>query len=297
MNRITQQSSLSAMRTDLTQVSTRLESIQRQVASGKVLERASDAPSAALESLRYRRSLRTYGQYERNLTDARNWLGAADTGLEAIDNRLSRVQELTIQADNGSLSPAARTAISTELSAVADEMVGLMNSDHLGRPLFGGTAGGSQAYDDNGAYLGDNGIVERTISSGSTFQVNIPGPDAFGVSDPGDPMNGNIVEMVRQIADDVDAGVEVQDALTNIGDAQTRLHTAQASLGARLASIEKLEMRNLDTTTDLQASLSRTEDVDLTEAILELKSQEAAYTAALNISGRLLSQSLLDFIR
>jgi flagellar hook-associated protein 3 FlgL len=297
MSRITQQSHLSAMRTDLSQVSIRLSDIQRQVASGRTMERASDAPSAALESLRYRRSLRTYGQYERNLSDAKNWLGAADTGLEAIDNRLSRVQELTIQADNGSLSPAARTAISTELRAVADEMVGLMNSDHLGRPLFGGTAGGAQAYDDTGTYLGDAGTVERTISSGSSFQVNVTGPEAFGTDDPGDPMNGNIVEMVRQIADDVDAGVEVQDALDSISTAQTRLHSAQATLGARLASIEKLEARNLDTTTDLQASLSRTEDVDLTEAILELKSQEAAYTAALNISGRLLSQSLLDFIR
>ena len=297
MTRITQQSSLSAMRTDLSQVSIRLADIQRQVASGRTMERVSDAPSAALESLRYRRSLRTYGQYERNLSDAKNWLGAADSGLEAIDNRVSRVQELTIQADNGSLSPAARTAISTELRAVADELVGLMNADHLGRPLFGGTAGGDQAYDTNGTYLGDAGTVERTISSGSRFQVNVTGPDAFGTDNPGDPMNGNIVEMVRQIADDVDAGLLVQDALDSISTSQTRLHSAQATLGARLASIEKLEARNLDTTTDLQSSLSRTGDVDLTEAILELTSQEAAYTAALNVSGRLWSQSLLDFIR
>ncbi len=52
MTRITQQSSLSAMRADLSGVSSRLFDIQRQVASGKTLERASDAPSAALESLR-----------------------------------------------------------------------------------------------------------------------------------------------------------------------------------------------------------------------------------------------------
>ena len=297
MTRITQQSQLSTMRSDLTEVSSRLSTIQRQVASGRTIERASDSPSAALESLRYRRSLRSYGQYDRNLADARNWLGSADSGLEAIDSRLSRVQELTIQADNGSLSPAARTAISTELRAVADELIGIMNSDYLGRPLFAGTAGGSQAYDDAGTYLGDAGAVERTVSSGSSFQVNVTGPEAFGTSNPGDPMNGNIVEMVRAIADDVDANVTVQDGLDHISAAQDRLHTAQASLGARLGTIENLESRNLDTTTDLRASLSRAEDVDLTEAILELKSQEAAYTAALNVSGRLLSQSLLDFIR
>lgn len=297
MTRITQQSHLSAMRTDLTQVSSRLADIQRQVASGKTMERASDAPSAALESLRYRRSLRTYGQYERNLSDAKNWLGAADTGMAAVDDRLSRVQDLTIQADNASLSSEARAAISVELRAVADELVGLMNSNHLGRPLFGGTVGGTQAYDNTGTYLGDFGVVERSISSGSTFQVNVTGPDVFGVDDPADPMNGNIVEMVRRIADDVDAGIEVRGALGAIETSQTRLHSAQATLGARLASIEKLENRNFDTMTDLRSSLSETEDVDLAEAILELTTQEAAYSAALNISGRLLSQSLLDFIR
>lgn len=297
MTRITQQSSLSAMRADLSGVSSRLFDIQRQVASGKTLERASDAPSAALESLRYRRSLRTFDQYERNLSDAANWLGAADTAFSAIDDRLNRVQDLTIQADNGSLGPAARTAIATELRSIADEMVGLMNSNHLGRPLFAGTAGGAEAYDASGNYLGDAGVVERTVSTGSTFQVNATGPEVFGVSDPGDPINGNIVEMVRQIADDVDAGVVVNSALDNISAAQSRVHTTQATFGARLMSIEKLESRNDETITGVRSSLSKTEDVDLTEAILELKSQEAAYTAALNISGRLLSQSLLDFIR
>ena len=145
MTRITQQSHVSAMRSDLRVVSSRLAKIQRQVASGRQIERASDAPSVALEALRYRRSMRAYGQYDRNLNDAKNWLGTADTALESIDNRISRAQDLTIQADNGSLSPAARAAIATELRAIADEMVGLANTDHLGRPIFSGTVCSSSA--------------------------------------------------------------------------------------------------------------------------------------------------------
>ena len=193
MSRITQQSSLSAMRADLSGVSSRLFDIQRQVASGKTLERLGCTVGRFRVAL-HRRSLRTFDQYERNLSDAANWLGAADTAFSAIDDRLNRVQDLTIQADNGSLGPAARTAIATELRSIADEMVGLMNSNHLGRPLFAGTAGGAEAYDTSGNYLGDAGVVERTVSTGSTFQVNAIRPEVFGVSDPGDPINGNIVE-------------------------------------------------------------------------------------------------------
>lgn len=297
MTRITQQAHASAMRADLTSVSTRLAAIQRQVASGRQIERASDAPSVALEALRYRRSIRTYGQYERNLKDAKNWLGAGDHALGTIDTRLSRVQDLTIQADNGALSPAARASIATELRAIATEVVGIANSDHLGRPIFSGTAGGDRAYDDNGIYLGDMSAVDRTISSGAKSQVNVVGPEAFGVENPGDPANGNVIEMIRAIADDVDAGVDVSGHLDTINTAQSRLHTAQATLGARLASIEKLEHRNSGITTELRSALSEAEDVDLTDAILNLKTQEAAYTAALSVSGRILDRSLLDFLR
>ena len=297
MTRITQQSHVSAMRSDLRVVSSRLAKIQRQVASGRQIERASDAPSVALEALRYRRSMRAYGQYDRNLNDAKNWLGTADTALESIDNRISRAQDLTIQADNGSLSPAARAAIATELRAIADEMVGLANTDHLGRPIFSGTAGGAEAYATNGTYQGDAGTVERSVSSGSKLQVNVTGPEVFGTENPGDPANGNIFEVIRAIAGDVEAGVEVAGHLGQIETAQRRVHTVQATLGARLASVEKLEARNAATTTDLASSLSRAEDVDLTDAILGLKTQEAAYTAALSVSGRILDRSLLDFLR
>lgn len=285
------------MRADLSSVGSRLATIQRQVASGRQIERISDAPSVGLEALRYRRSLRTYEQYDRNLSDAKNWLGAADTALEAVDSRINRAQDLAIQADNGSLSPAARIAIATELRSIADEMVGVANTHHLGRPIFAGTAGGARAYDSSGLFLGDTNVVNRTVAGGATTQVNAVGPDVFGVENPGDPANGNTMEMIRSLADDVEAGVLVAGSLDSLNAARTRVHTSQATLGARLASLEQLEVRNGSVTGQLQTSLSEAEDVDLTKAILDLKSQETAYTAALSVSGRILNQSLLDFLR
>lgn len=297
MTRITQQSRVASMGADLRLVNSRLMSIQRQVASGRQVERPSDSPPLTLESLRYRRSLRSYGQYDRNLGDAKNWLGTADTALQSVDSRLSRVQALTVQADNASLSPLARLAIAVELRTIADVLIDIANTDHLGRPIFGGTTGGADAYDANGTYLGDAGTVERTVSSGTTVQVNVTGPDLFGVEDPGDPATGNLFELVRSIADDIEAGVSVAGSLDDLSAMHSRVHTAQATLGSRLGMVERIEARNMDTTLELKTSLSRAEDVDLTDAILGLKAQEAAYTAALSASGRILDHSLLDFLR
>ena len=295
--RVTGLSQQSAMRADLQEVGSRLAQIQRKVASGREIERASDGPAQALEALRYRRSLRAYEQYDRNLGDAKAWLSVTDTTLQSVDTQLDRAQQLTIQADNGSLSPAARTAIATELRAIADELVGLANTRRLGRPIFSGTAGSPDAYASDGTYLGDTRAVNRTMGSGSTYQINAVGPDVFGVQDLGDPANGDIFQVIRDIADRVEAGVVVADGLDQIDAASQRVHSVQATLGARLASIEQLEVRNTDTTIGLRSALSEVEDVDLTDAILDLKSQEASYTAALNVTGRILNQSLLDFLR
>lgn len=295
--RITQQSQTSAMRADLAQVSVRLAKIQSQVASGRQLECASDDPGGALEALRYRRSLRSYEQYDRNIGDAKMWLGTADNTLEAINSRLTGAQGLTIQAEDGSLDAAARTAIATELRSIADEMIGLGNTHHLGRPIFGGASGNSQAYDPSGSFIGDSDAVHRTVGSGQSYQVNVSGPEIFGTKNPRDPLNGNTFEILREIANRVDAGVSAADGLDAIKNSRTLVHGAQATLGARLASLEKLEARNSGVTIEMRSALSETEDIDLTEAILELKTQEASYTAALSVAGRILDRSLLDFLR
>lgn len=295
--RVTQQSQSLVMRSDLSLVSSRLADIQRQVASGRQLERASDDPAGALEALRYRRSLRSYEQYDRNIGDAKAWLGTADSALQSIDARLTRAKDLTVQADNGSLDSVARNAIASELRAIADEMVGLANTHHLGRPIFGGASGNAQAYDPSGAFQGDTGAVTRTVGSGVSYQVNVTGPEVFGVENPGDPMNGNTFEVLREIADRVEAGLPASAGLDAIERAHEGVHTAQSTLGTRLASLEKLEARNEGTTIEMRSALSEREDVDLADAILDLKSQEAAYTAALGVAGRILDGSLLDFLR
>jgi len=285
------------MRSDLSSAGSRLSLIQRQVASGKRLQRASDGPAAALEALRYRRSIRSYDQYGKNITDSKSWLGTADNALQTIDNRLTRAHDLTIQAENGSLGSAARTAIAAEIRSIADELVGIANTRHLGRPIFAGTSGADSAYAADGTYQGDSGVVLRTVSNGVRVQVNANGPDVFGATDATDPLNGDMFQVLSEIADRVDAGNSPSVGLDSIKRIQTGVRTVEATLGSRLASIESLEVRNGEKTDGLNSALSRTEDIDLTEAILSLKGQEASYQAALGVSGRILSQSLLDFLR
>ena len=48
---------------------------------------------------------------------------------------------------------------------------------------------------------------------------------------------------------------------------------------------------------DLKASLSDVEDIDYAQAIIEVKSQEMAFQAALSVTAKVIQPTLLDFLR
>ena len=48
---------------------------------------------------------------------------------------------------------------------------------------------------------------------------------------------------------------------------------------------------------DVKERLSKVEDTDLAEALISLRSDEAAYQAALGVTARVIQPTLIDFLR
>src|SRR3546814_3139229 len=76
-----------------------------------------------------------------------------------------------------------------------EHMIGVANTKHLGRPLFGGTTGTDQAFDPNGTYIGDDGAIERTVMDGLTVQVNVTDEQVFGTN------GSNVFDVLTDIVD------------------------------------------------------------------------------------------------
>jgi flagellin-like hook-associated protein FlgL len=90
------------------------------------------------------------------------------------------------------------------------------------------------------------------------------------------------------------------NALENVaGNLQAgidRLTQHLAEAGSRLQTVEETEMYLETYTLELRGLLSEAEDVDITQALLRLLSQEQAYEAALKTASHLVSVSLLDYL-
>ena len=275
----------------------RLATTQEQLSSGRVISRPSDNPVGTVSALRLRSSIRQTEQFVRNAEDGLGWLGAADNALVSSLDQMRRVRDLTLQGANGSNGPNERRALAVEILAIRESLIGTANSQHLGRPVFGGTADGILPYDAAGSFqiagAAATGVVERTIAPGERVVVNMAGPDIFGAEP------GNLFQVLSDIANDLLAN-DTSNISTHIADLDGRIRNvtdALGEIGARTNRVETMKGRATDQIITLRTSLSEVEDIDLPATIMDLQLQETAYKAALSATARVIQPSLVDFLR
>jgi len=303
--RITQKAMVTNSLAGLNNNLTALTKAQNQLATGRVLNRPSDSPIDTNKSMQVRSDLARVAQQGRNISDAQSRLDQTDSALSGVQDLLKRVQTLTIQGLNtGANDATSSAALATEIRALRADLLGVANTTINGRPVFGGVTAGSVAYEEDPAsgavtYRGGaNGTdfpVIRRISDNETIQVDVPGRDVFG------PDGDDLFALVQGIADKLDAGTVDVDALSAdlaaLGDAQDRVSTAQATIGARTGRVEKAADLNSSRGLTLTAQLASIEEVDIPKATMELSAQQLGYQASLAVTAKILQPTLMDFLR
>jgi len=269
-----------------------LQKVQEQVSSGRRVNSPSDDPAAVANALRARSELRRSEQAERNRQDARTWLGTADTALGSASTALGRVRDLVIQARSGALSSTDREAIAVEVDTLRAGLLDAANTTYLGRPIFGGNAGGSTAYGPSGSFVGDTGQVLRDIGDGASLAVNVSGPEAFGTGPT------SLFAVLSQISNDLRTNpTNLGTDLVDLDVGRAAVDGARGRVGAQTQRVESYDSRGADSQLAIRQRLSEAEDVDLVEAMTELGIQQLAYEVALAATQRVVQQSLVEFLR
>lgn len=287
--------SLSSMQSGMA----RLARNQEQLSTGRLINRPSDSPTGTNDAMRLRAQLAADAQYSRNAADGLSYLGRTDNTLTTMVDNVRRARDLVVQgASTGSQGPDARAAIAAELKQIKESLVALANTEHLGRPLFGGTASGT-AYTATAppaapglAFNGNAESVTRTIGDGMTVQVNVSGQDAFTVN--GDDlftmMDATIDAMTNNPA-------ALGGSLTRIDALSKQMLSALADVGTRYGRVEGAMTTLTDANLNNTAALSEVENVDIAKAVVDLQMAEVAHQAALGATARVLQPSLIDFLR
>jgi flagellar hook-associated protein 3 FlgL len=294
--RVTNSMTIRSTLRDLSQGLARMQETNQRITSGRQNLRPSDDPTMTSVAMTVRGELRRNEQMTREFDDAKNWIDAADTALIGTLDGLRTANDLAIQAGNsGTLQPQARAAIAQQIRAIRSELLASANSKVAGRSLFNGTAAGD-AYDANGQYLGDNGSVTRDLAPSLTVTVNSTGPTIFGTNG-GSP--GTVFDVLDRMATAVSMGnsADLAAEQTNLGTATDRVNSALADIGVRGARLDSIKERHEDDRLRLTTQLSAVEDVDIVDALIKSKEQEASYQASLQVAAKIIPPSLMDFLR
>ncbi|BDU17840.1 flagellar hook-associated protein FlgL [Lysobacter auxotrophicus] len=160
-----------------------LSHTQQQLASGQRLVTAKDDPVAAGTAVSLDRASAELERFGENANLLGNRLNLQESVLAQAGDRLARVRELTIQANNAAMSSEDKKAITAELKVIREELIGLANSqDGSGRYLFGGTADDHAPFVVSAgdvSYTGDQRQREVEIAPDQFVSDTLPGSELF----------------------------------------------------------------------------------------------------------------------
>lgn len=271
--------------------------LQQQLTSGRLISAPSDSPTGTNKAMQTRSDQAATAQQARNITDAKSWLEQGDSTLREILDTTRRVRDLTVQGLNsGASTPASRQALATEVTSLAEGLLGLANTKVQGRPLFGGMTPGDKAYNADGTWAGLAGDpITRKVSGSEQVRVDITGPEAFGDD------SSNLFTVVNSIATALTADPADPAALAghleDLDAVMEKMTTAVADIGSRAARVDRAEQMNADIALGLEQRLGETENIDLPNTIMKLQMQQVGYEAALAATAKAISPTLLDYLR
>ncbi len=267
----------------------RVATLQEQLSSGKRMSSVSDDPTAAAAAMRLRSAKMADDQYQRNSDQALGRLTTTDTALTSLSDRVRSVRDLMVASNNAALNDEGRSALAGQIDALRQEVISLYNTTYLDRPVFGGSAPGSQAIDPaSGAYLGNDAPIEVRISADATVRMDTAGSDAAA-----DVLPAALAAVATSVRNGGATGTDFAD----IDAAFSKIQRSLGDVGSRTARLESTQQVVESHRLDLNTRISENEDVDLPETIMNLQAQQVGYQAALGATAKVLQTSLLDFLR
>ncbi len=308
--RITNNMLMSNMLTALGNNEGRMSKYQNQLNTGKKIQLPSDDPIVAARALKLRTDVSKIEQYQKNLGDAQSWVDATDAALAQIGDVLKRAKELATQAANGTNSSTETGDIGQEMKQLKAQLVHIANTTYSGRYMFSGFQTDQSLINDDevstnfGKFkIGVTTAAEKIqfeIGAGDNININVTGGDIFNGG--GDAVAGDepaMMALLSNVITDLESGnnAGVSNKLDQFDVQVDNLLRVRADIGARQNRIDLSADRMSNDLVNMTDLMSKNEDADPAETIMNLKMEENVYQASLAGGARIIQQTLVDFLR
>lgn len=280
----------------------RESNLQEQLADGKAIHRPSDDPVKTSRSLRYNTSLSLNTQYTQNAKDAQSWMQTTDSAMSDLSSIMISIREKVVQAGDGSNPQAALQALGTDIDGMINEMVNVGNTKLGDRYVFAGQQDQTLPLIRTGdviTYNGDTNKISMPIQPGVATpgqdSVNLTGQDVFGA-------NMSALNNLIAIKQHLMSGTPTDQqwvsttGLANLDTDHTQMLQSYTELGSRMSMYQMAQNMMEGTGTTINQDIANNDDLDITKAITDLKTNETVYQTALQAGAKIMQKTLADFL-
>ena len=304
---------------------TNMSKINQQISTGKVINTVSDDPHKAIKIMNINNEIKYTEKYNYNIDKTVGWMNTTDGALDNVGNLLGEIKETILKVGNGTYSQNEMKSLNEDMNEKIKQLADTLNSTHGGKYLFGGSSVDDApitvienpdgtvklefSKDKNGQTIPNTDDLKADISSGINIDYNISVGEILNIKDG----NGNTVNLLDEInnlstlMNDIANGDEQTAAKakeTLLNDTKGKIDTLfdhvvneRTSLGVRVSTAEKIKELNDEDILNIQDVLSKTQDTDVVEKFIELKSAEMIYQASIQVGAKLIQPTILDYIR
>ena len=156
---------------------------QMQLATERRILTPADDPVASARALEVSQAQEMNAQFATNRMNARSSLSHVETTLQDAGNLLQDIQQLAVNAGNGTMVKTDREALATELEGRLEDLLGVANTtDGSGGYLFSGYMATTQPFTrtPGGAqYQGDQGQRQLQVGASRKLPLSASGSAVF----------------------------------------------------------------------------------------------------------------------
>lgn len=279
------------------QAAINLAAAQRQVSSGRRINRVGDDPLGSQQAVSEHAGLAAVDAYSRSRDAAAARLGMLEASLSSIGDKLSAVLVAATGARGTAVPQSARDAAAASVRGLRDSLAAAINGTFNGAYMFSGTASRTPAYALVGGawtYQGTSDTMQVEIEPGRQVSVTIDGQSIAQGTDATD-----VLTVLDQLATAIEAGDDagIGTGVAGVERALDRTLRAHGSLGADERGLDDATLRLSSLRVARETRRSQLEDANIAEAISRLSQADTTYRAALSAVGAVERASLLDYLR
>ncbi len=296
--RITQNYSINSLLRQVNLTRERINVYQRNLATGKRINRISDDPEKIETVIRYKRMLKFNERFQNNIGAALDFMYFTSETLDQSANVIARIKELTVQGVD-SVNQDEFDAFAKQIDQLTRKLVNLANTRFKDRYIFGGANTGKPPFTlaPDGSRVDPNpegidGALKVELGDGKVEQYNITGEEAFN-SDV--DIFGTLIAL-RDAFSNQDTAT-ISSLIPELDRALDQLTEANAKVGAKINRFELMEEQYRNENLRLQEFLSKVQDTDMAKTITDLQLEQTALETALRALAQTVNISLVDFMR